>query len=110
MLDADYFKTTFIKQIDDLGGVSAAAFLILRSGREYAIQTILSAEPEFLIARIYPPNTDPGSPEARDARRKIPGGEIFHDHVAIPYSEISHVRLTIATADEKNTLGFHATK
>ncbi len=109
MLNADYFKSDFRKQLSELGDSAAAACLVLRNGMEYAVHRIFSIEEHYLLAQVYPRECDPRDPDSvqrcHNARRGIQGN-VLHDHIAIGYEEISHIILTTKLPDGKKELGF----
>lgn len=102
MFDQDYFRFHHQKQIEQLG--SARGIVTLHSGIEFKVQRIDDALPNYVLLTVYP--DDGVSDETRKLHRKPGSDEICWDKVALSYSAIAYVRLTVTDPERWPAIGF----
>ncbi len=91
-IDADYFHTHLLKQIEALGSVAVEVHL--HGGVHYLVRRIETAESSYVLLEVYPQGGL--DEEARRARtRPTHPGQVLFDRVAVPYASISYVFLTV---------------
>ncbi len=94
MLDQEYFTKHLVSQINDLGAGSVMANIFLNDRTDYAAQRIIEAHPGYVILSVYPQKDSESAAEGR-VKYGDTSGRVYHDQIAVPYSQISHVLLTI---------------
>jgi hypothetical protein len=105
MFDAEYFNAHVMDQITRLGSGSCSLEVHLNNGVVFRVRSVDAATAGYVLLEVYP--EEGVNKKSMKARRK-PGGtdEIFYDRVAVAYSSISYVFLTVKESEGQGELGF----
>jgi hypothetical protein len=108
MLDAEFFDTTAVAQLDEMGAGSTSFEVRLFSGLVYRVRRILSASAGYVILEVYP---DEGvSKKSKKKRMRDDKSDVVWDRVAIPYDNIQLAFMTVADDANENGIGFIRTR
>ncbi len=105
MFDAEYFEKHFFAQVKELGSGACSGEVHLHGGAFFSVRSVCSVTAGYVLLEIYP---NEGVTDDSKAARRKPGGtdEVFFDRVAVSYSTISHVLLTVKEPERRGVIGF----